>query len=109
MKAWLALAAAVALEVAGTTSLKLSQGMRAWPWVVLTVLTYGGAFAALAVTLERLPIGVTYAVWSGVGAVGTLIIGRAVFGEALGLPQVAGVALVIAGVVTLKLFATAQP
>lgn len=104
MNGWLALVVAVALEVIGTTSLKLSHGLREWPWALATLVAYGGAFAALGVTLERLPIGITYAVWSGLGAVGTLVIGWAVFAEALGVAQLAGAALVIAGVATLKVF-----
>lgn len=103
------LAAAVALEVAGTTALKLSDGLSRLPWLVVVLLGYGGAFAALAFTLKSLPVGLSYAVWSGLGTVGAALMGRALFGEPFGLPKLTGMALIIAGVVVLNLFEEANP
>jgi small multidrug resistance pump len=109
MNPWLVLALAIVMEVTGTTALKLSDGLTRLPWVGVVVVGYAGAFAALSFTLRSLPVGLTYAVWSGLGTVGAALIGRALFREALGLPQLAGVALIIAGVVVLQLSTTTHP
>ncbi len=109
MNPWLLLAAAIALEVTGTTALKLSDGFARLPWVAVVVLGYGGAFGALAFTLRSLPVGITYAVWSGVGTVGAAVVGRAVFGEAFGSLHALGTALIVGGVVVLNLAARGGP
>ena len=82
MNPWLLLACAIALEVTGTTALKLSEGMARLPWVAVVLVGYGGAFAALARVLQSLPVGITYAVWSGLGTVGAAVVGRAVSARA---------------------------
>ena len=109
MRAWVVLVLAVALEVTGTTALKLSNGLTRLPWVAVVVVAYGGAFAALALTLRSLPVGLSYAVWSGLGTLGAAIIGRVFFREAFGLPQVLGMGLIIGGLAVLKLFEKVSP
>ena len=65
---------------------------------------YGVAFYCLSLTLRTIPVGVAYAIWSGVGIVLVTLIAWLVFGQKLDLPAVAGMALIIAGVVVLNLF-----
>ncbi|WP_267241373.1 DMT family transporter [Streptomyces sp. PR69] len=97
------LAAAIAAEVAGTTAMKYSDGFtRLWP-SLLTVAGYGLAFTLLAQTLRTLAVGTVYAIWSGVGTAAVAAIGMIWLGESAGLVKIAGIALVIAGVVVLSL------
>ncbi|WP_254708664.1 DMT family transporter [Streptomyces lunaelactis] len=93
------LAAAIAAEVAGTTAMKYSEGFtRLWP-SLLTVAGYVLAFSLLAQTLKTLSVGTAYAIWAGVG---TAAIGMIFLGESTSPVKIAGIALVIAGVVVLN-------
>ncbi|WP_406150095.1 DMT family transporter [Streptomyces sp. NBC_01012] len=97
------LAAAIAAEVAGTTAMKYSEGFtRLWPSLI-TVVGYVLAFALLAQTLKTLSIGTAYAIWAGTGTAAVAAIGILWMGETAGLAKLAGIALVIAGVVVLNL------
>lgn len=97
------LAAAIAAEVAGTTAMKYSEGFtRLWPSVV-TVVGYVLAFALLAQTLKTLSVGTAYAIWAGAGTAAVAAIGIVWMGEPAGLAKLAGIALVIAGVVVLNI------
>ncbi|MFI8004257.1 multidrug efflux SMR transporter [Streptomyces sp. NBC_00178] len=97
------LAAAIAAEVAGTTAMKYSEGFtRLWPSLV-TVVGYVLAFALLAQTLKTLSIGTAYAIWAGTGTAVIALIGILWMGESASLLKLAGIALVIAGVVVLNL------
>ncbi|WP_327119806.1 multidrug efflux SMR transporter [Streptomyces sp. NBC_01341] len=97
------LAAAIAAEVAGTTAMKYSEGFtRLWPSLV-TVVGYVLAFALLAQTLKTLSIGTAYAIWAGTGTAVIAVIGILWMGESASLLKLAGIALVIAGVVVLNL------
>ncbi|MEU1215798.1 multidrug efflux SMR transporter [Streptomyces sp. NPDC005791] len=97
------LAAAIAAEVAGTTAMKYSEGFtRLWPSVG-TVVGYVLAFALLAQTLKTLSVGTAYAIWAGVGTAAVAAIGVLWMGESAGLAKMAGIALIIAGVVVLNL------
>ncbi|MFE3516523.1 DMT family transporter [Streptomyces sp. NPDC059166] len=97
------LAAAIAAEVAGTTAMKYSEGFtRLWPSLV-TVVGYVLAFALLAQTLKTLSIGTAYAIWAGAGTAAVAAIGIIWMGESANLVKLAGIALVIAGVVVLNL------
>ena len=98
---WLALA--VTLEVSGTYLLKLSDGMKRWLTGGVGVLLVIGAFAALAQAIRGMDLSVAYAVWGGAGLVITAIIGALAFGQRIRPQGWAGMALVIAGVVALKL------
>jgi len=99
--AWLALA--VVLEVAGTYLLKLSDGMTRRSTGLLGLALVMGAFAALAQAIRGMDLSVAYAVWGGAGLVITAIIGALAFGQRIRPSGWAGIALVIAGVVALKL------
>ncbi len=99
--AWLALA--VVLEVAGSSLLKLSDGMRHRLAGLLGIVMVIGAFAALAQAIRGMDLSVAYAVWGGAGLVITAIVGALAFGQRIRPTGWAGIALVLAGVVALKL------
>ncbi|MER5895190.1 multidrug efflux SMR transporter [Streptomyces sp. NPDC001876] len=97
------LAVAIAAEVAGTTAMKYSEGFtRLWPSLI-TVVGYVLAFALLAQTLKTLSVGTAYAIWAGAGTAAVAAIGILWMGESAGLAKLAGIALIIAGVVVLNL------
>ncbi|WP_320778258.1 multidrug efflux SMR transporter [Streptomyces sp. CRN 30] len=100
---YLLLFGAIAAEVIATTSMKFSEGFsKLWP-SVLTAVGYVISFYLLAQALKSMSIGTAYAIWSGVGTATVAVIGLIAFGEALTAAKVAGVALIIAGVVVLNL------
>ncbi|MEV4966092.1 multidrug efflux SMR transporter [Streptomyces sp. NPDC024062] len=97
------LAAAIAAEMTATTAMKYSEGFtRLWPSLV-TVVGYVLAFALLAQTLKTLSIGTAYAIWAGVGTAAVAAIGVLWMGESAGPAKLAGIALIVAGVVVLNL------
>jgi spermidine export protein MdtI len=98
---WLALA--VILEVCGTYLLKLSDGMKHRLSGGVGVVLVVGAFAALAQAIRGMDLSVAYAVWGGAGLVITAIVGALAFGQRIRPSGWAGIALVIAGVIALKL------
>jgi quaternary ammonium compound-resistance protein SugE len=101
--AWLVLIAAAAFEIAFALSLKPSDGFsRFWP--TAGVLVFGIiSVVLLSKTLDRLPVGTAYAVWTGLGSIGVVTLGVLFFNEPLTLPRVACIALIVAGVVGLRL------
>ncbi len=101
--AWVYLFVAGLLEVAWAVGLKYTEGFtRLWP-TVFTVAALAGSMALLAFALRELPIGTAYAVWTGIGAVGTAALGVLLFGESASPARVLCVALIVAGLVGLKL------
>ncbi|MFC5800624.1 DMT family transporter [Streptomyces formicae] len=97
------LAAAIAAEVAGTTAMKYSEGFtRLWPSLI-TVAGYVLAFTLLAQTLKTLSVGTAYAIWAGVGTAAVAAIGMLFMNESTSPVKIAGLALVVAGVVVLNL------
>jgi small multidrug resistance pump len=97
------LLAAILFEVVATTCLKQSEGFtKLWPSVG-TTLGYAVAFLLLAQSLKAIEVSVAYAVWSGVGTALITVIGVSVLGEPLSALGVAGIALIVAGVVALNL------
>jgi small multidrug resistance pump len=102
MNPWMMLAIAIVAELVGTTALKLSVGFTRIPWAALVVAGYAVSFYLMAQTLKTLPIGVVYAIWAGVGTVGTAVIGLAIFGESLTALKALGIALIVGGVIALN-------
>ncbi|MDQ1039430.1 small multidrug resistance pump [Streptomyces sp. V3I8] len=97
------LAGAIAAEVAATTAMKYSDGFsRLWP-SVLTALGYVVAFTLLAQTLRTVSVGTAYAIWAGLGTAAIAAIGVVFLGEGLTATKVAGIALIIGGVVVLNM------
>lgn len=94
----------VVAEVIGTSSLKATEEFtRFWP-TVLMVVCYGIAFYCMTHVMKVLPIGITYAIWSGLGIVLVSLISWFYYGQKLDMAAIAGIALIIAGVVVINLF-----
>lgn len=95
---------AVITETIGTAAMQASeQFTRFWPSVLL-VVAYGISFYFLALTLKYMPVSIVYAIWSGLGIVFIAIIGWLVFKQTLDLAAIAGMGLIIAGVIVINLF-----
>ena len=97
---WLALA--IGSEIIATVSLKLSNGFTKPIPSVVVVLGYAISFYALSISLRAIPLGVVYAIWSGVGTAAIVVIGLFLFRETLDLMKVVGIGLIITGVVMLN-------
>ncbi len=105
---WLHLIIAGLLEVAWAVALKQTEGWtRLWPSVI-TALLMIASFFFLSLALRSLPIGTAYAVWTGIGAVGTALIGTFVFGEPRTAARLVCIVLIVAGIVGLKLASSSQ-
>lgn len=102
-QAWLALLLAIGAEIAGTSLLKLSEGLtRPWPTVLL-LLAYGCAIALVARVVTVIPLGITYAFWSGIGTLAVVLVGALVYRQFLSMSQMVGIALIVAGVIIVNL------
>jgi len=101
---YLWLAGAILSEVIATSSLKASAGFtRPLPSVVV-VVGYGAAFYFLSQTLKTIPVGVTYAIWSGLGTVLIALVGLMLYKQTLDRAAIVGMVLIIAGVLVMNLF-----
>ncbi len=95
---------AVAFETIGTSALKASEGFtRLWP-SVLVVAGYAISFYFLALVLKVIPVGIAYAMWSGLGIMFIALIGWFVFSQRLDLPAILGLVLILAGILVINLF-----
>jgi len=100
--AWIVLVVAGLFEVCWAIGLKYTDGFsRLWPSVG-TVAAMTASVVLLGWSMRSLPVGTAYAVWTGIGAVGTVILGMVLFGESRDLARLACIALILAGVVGLK-------
>ena len=100
--AWIVLVVAGVFEVAWAIGLKYTEGFtRTWPSVA-TLAAMFASIVLLAWAMKTLPVGTAYAVWTGIGAVGTVILGIVLFGEAATLARLACVALIVVGIVGLR-------
>lgn len=107
---WLLLAGAIVFEVMAVSAMRLTDGFRKiWPWAVVMALCFGLSLYLLSLTLDTLPVGVVYAVWTGAGLVLVGIVGRVVFKQVMDRPALIGMALILCGVVVLQLFSDAVP
>lgn len=99
---WLLLSLAILAEVAATSALKAADGFtRLWPSLA-SIAGYAVAFWLLSLTLRTVPVGVAYAIWSGVGIALISLIGWFVYGQRLDAPALVGLALIVAGIVTMS-------
>ena len=104
MNNWLFLSIAIVAEVIATSALKSSAGFtRLWP-SLLVAAGYGAAFYFLSLTLRSIPIGIAYAIWSGAGVVLIALIRWLLYGQQLDAPALAGMGLIVAGVVVINAF-----
>ncbi len=101
--AWLYLGFAGLLEIVWASFLKQSEGFTRLTPSVITLLAMAGSFWLLALAMRSLPLGTAYAIWTGIGAVGAFVVGIVVMGEAATLGRIVSVALLITGMVGLKL------
>ena len=104
MKTFLLLFFAILAEVVATSALKASEGFTRLAPSMLVVLGYGAAFTCLSLTLKTLPLGVAYAIWSGVGTALVALIGWLFYKQQLDGPAILGITLIIAGAAVLNLF-----
>ena len=102
------LAIAIVAEVLATSALKESQGFSKLLPTLLVMSGYGASFYFLSLVLQTIPIGVAYALWAGLGIVLITIVGAVVFGQKMDLAAILGIALIISGVVVLRLFSSAD-
>lgn len=103
MNPWLTLAIAGLLEVVWAVGLKYSEGFTRLVPSAVTVVTVVVSFLLLANAMRALPVGTAYAVWSGIGALGTMIYAAMFFTEPLNLMHGLGVVLIVAGIAALKI------
>jgi small multidrug resistance pump len=104
---WIYLAIAIAAEVVGTSFLRASEGFTKLVPSLMVVAGYGLAFFFLSLTLEKIPVGIAYAVWSGAGVTLIAAIGWLFLGQKLDAAAILGMGLIVAGVVVLNLFSKA--
>lgn len=101
--AWVYLLFAILLEIAGTVSMKLSQGFtKGWPSILVAVF-YIFAFFNLSLSLKQLPVSVAYAIWSGLGTAAIAIIGYLYFQETMTLFKAVSIGLIVLGVIGLNI------
>ena len=95
---------AIFAEVVGTSALKASEGFTKWLPSTLVVAGYATAFYFLSLSLKNIPIGTAYAIWSGLGTAGIVLIGTLFLKEGMDLAKLLGIVLIVAGVVVLNVF-----
>jgi len=104
MRTWAYLGLAIASEVMATASLKSTEGFTKVVPSVMVLIGYSAAFYFLSLTLEDIPIGVAYAVWSGIGVAAITLLSVFFMDQKIDLAGVIGIALIVIGVVVLRLF-----
>lgn len=105
---WVLLAIAIVAEVIATSALRASNGFSRLVPSVVVVVGYGVSFYCLSLTLKSLPVGIVYAVWSGVGIVLITLVAMLFFKQVPDLPALLGLGLIVAGVLVLNLFSKMQ-
>jgi small multidrug resistance pump len=104
MNPWILLALAVVAEVVGTSALKASNGFTQPLPSAVVVVGYAVSFYFLSLVLKTIPVGVTYAIWSGLGIVLITLVAYLLYGQEIDLAGLLGMGLIIAGVVVLQVF-----
>ncbi len=103
--AWLVLVAAGLLEIVWAIGLKYAEGFTRLAPSLVTLVAAAGSFWLLALAIKVLPVGTAYAAWTGIGAVGTAVLGMILFGEPATAARLACIAVIVAGIVGLKVLA----
>ncbi len=102
---WIALVLAGVLEIAWATAMKQSDGFTRIIPSIVTICTAGASFWLLAFAMKALPLGTSYAVWTGIGAAGAFVAGVVLFGEQLSVLRVVSIAFIVLGMIGLRLAA----
>ena len=100
---WILLLLAISAEVIGTSCLRLSEGMTRPLPTLLVFSAYAIAMALLSKVVMSIPLGITYALWSGIGTVAIVLVGRFAYQQTMGVGQQIGIVLITAGVVLVNL------
>ncbi|MDX1992711.1 MAG: multidrug efflux SMR transporter [bacterium] len=108
MSPYLLLFFAIGSEVIATTALKASEGFTRLVPSVIVVAGYGAAFYLLSLVLRQVPLNIAYAIWAGVGTAMTVLVGVVLYKEAVDVWRIAGILLIISGVVVLNFFGGAH-
>lgn len=106
---WTYLAIAILTEVIATSVLKAADGFTRWMPSLVVIAGYACSFYFLSLTLRGIPLGIAYAVWSGVGLALVSLIGWIVYRQPLDTAALIGIGLIVAGVVVLNLFSKSVP
>lgn len=101
--AWILLFVAGLLEIVWAFTMKLSQGFTRPTHSIVTLVAMAASFTLLSISMRTLPLGTAYTVWTGIGAVGSFIVGTAVLGEPMGAVRMAAAILIVSGIVLMKL------
>lgn len=106
MSHWAYLSIAIVAEVIGTSFLKQAEGFTRLAPSLVVAVAYAVAFYFLALTLRTMPVGIAYAVWSGVGIALIALIGFVFLGQTLDAPALLGIGLILAGIVLINAFSS---
>lgn len=102
--AYIYLAVAIVAEVVATSALKASEEFTRWIPSMIVVIGYGAAFYYMTLVLRSIPIGITYAVWAGLGIVLVTVIGAVLYKQIPDMPAMIGIGLIVAGVIVINVF-----
>lgn len=105
-KYWMFLYVAIGLEICGTVCLKLAEGFTKWLPAVAVLVSYSGSFYFMSKSLQHIPVGVAYAIWSAVGILSIAVASLVLFGESLTVLKALAYLLIISGVAILNLAPT---
>jgi small multidrug resistance pump len=101
---WIYLSVAILAEVIATSALKSAEGFTKIIPSAMVVLGYGVSFFFLSLTLKSIPVGIAYAIWSGIGITLISVIGFFIYKQSLDVPSIVGISFIIAGVIIINLF-----
>lgn len=100
---------AIVCEVVATTALKAADGFRVPGPTLIVLVGYTAAFFLLSLTLRTIPVGIAYAIWSGIGQVLVMVFAWIIYRQSLDMPALLGIALILAGVLVLAIFSDSMP
>jgi small multidrug resistance pump len=101
---YLYLSMAIVAEVVGTSALNASQGFTRLRPGIIAIVAYGVSLYMLSIVLKTIPVGIAYAIWSGIGVSLIVIIGVIWFNQPLDIPAIAGIIMIMAGVIVINMF-----
>ena len=108
MNGYVYLGIAIASEIAATTALKATDGFKSFLPSVLVICGYALAFYLLGHVVKTVPVGIAYAIWSGLGIVGTGALAFFLYGQKLDIAAIIGISLILAGVLVMQLFSNSS-